>query len=86
PRRFEPEPETDLVVTEGFEELDRLEFVEIPETDRLEEKHDDIGVGMRFGEEEVDVLWTDALASSSSVDIVLSRLTAGASGRQGRIR
>jgi hypothetical protein len=59
-------------VTEGFEELDRLEFVEIPETDRFGEKHDDIGVGMRFGEEELDVLWTDALASSSSVDIVES--------------
>ena len=57
----------DLLVTEGFEELEWLEIEDIPETDRSEEKQDDIGVGRKFGDDELDVLCLDALASSSSV-------------------
>ena len=53
-----------------FEELDRLDNEDAPDTD-LSEKIDDIGVASRSGEEFDDVLAIGALTiSSSSVDIV----------------
>lgn len=58
------------MVTEGLEERDWLEMEEIPETDRLDEKQEEMGVGRRVGDEELEVLWKDALANSSSVGMV----------------
>ena len=59
------------MVSEGFEEVDWLEIDEIPDTDRLEEKMDDMGVAKRLGEDEVELSWADALANSSSVGMMV---------------
>ena len=37
----------------------------MPETDRLEEKQEDTGVGRRFGDDELEVLCNDAVSSST---------------------
>ena len=58
------------MVTEGFEEVDWLEIEDMPDTDRLEEKTDDMGVASKLGDDEFEVPWTDALASSGSVGMV----------------
>jgi hypothetical protein len=62
---LEVEPETDLLASDP---LDWLDMEETPETDLFSEKHEDMGVGRRFGEEEVEVS-VAAVARSSSVDI-----------------
>lgn len=56
------DPDTDLL---GSDEFDRFDMDDTPETDLFSEKHDDIGVGSRFGDEEVEVSGT-AMANSSS--------------------
>lgn len=39
---------------EVFEDVDRLDIDDMPDTDLLDEKQDEIGVGRRLGEEEVE--------------------------------
>jgi hypothetical protein len=63
PLRLEADPETDLL---GFDELDWLDIEDTPETDLFSEKHEDIGVGSRFGEDEVGVSRTVVVTSSSA--------------------
>ena len=53
-----------------FEELDRLDNDDTPETDLADEKTEDIGVARRSGEEFEDVLSSGPVTTSnSSVDI-----------------
>lgn len=56
------DPDTDLL---GSDEFDRFDMDDTPETDLFSEKHDDIGVGSKFGDDEVEVSGT-AMANSSS--------------------
>lgn len=49
-----------------MEEVDWLEMVDVPDTDRLEEKTEDTGVASKLGEGTMELL-CDALAVSSSV-------------------
>jgi hypothetical protein len=61
-----------------LDEEDRLEIEETADTDRVEEKQEDIGVARRVGDEDSEPVLRfdiDAQAMSSSVD-VLSMLSA----------
>jgi hypothetical protein len=62
---LEVDPETDLLASEPF---DWLDIEEMPETDLFSEKHEEMGVGRRFGEEEVELSLAE-VATSRSVDI-----------------
>ena len=58
-----------------FEELDRLDKEDAPDTDLSDEKTEDMGVASRSGEEFEDVLSAGALATSSSSINVLPGAT-----------
>lgn len=66
PRFLEPDPDTDLL---DCDPLDWLDSDDTPDTDRFSEKHEDMGVGSRFGDEEVEASGT-VTAGSRSADIV----------------
>ena len=55
-------------MAKGLEEVDWLEIVDAPDTDRLEENIEDTGVANKLGEGELELL-SEALAVSNSVCI-----------------
>jgi hypothetical protein len=67
------DPEKLRVAVDMFDELDRLDSEEAPDTDRSAEKTDDIGVASRSGDEVLEV-WSIVLwATSSPSDAMLER-------------
>jgi hypothetical protein len=60
-------PDTDLRAPDEF---DWLDIDDTPETDLFSEKHEDIGVGSRFGDEDVEASVIVVVKGSRSVDIL----------------
>ncbi len=61
------------MVTEGSEEVDWLETEDVADTDRVEEKTEEIGVARRLGEGVLELLVTGSLVSSISVAMVYGK-------------